>query len=83
MSAEVLRDDCTPVEAVEFIRRTPASSTQIRPATVNLADLLTVAPTDPTFDLESWQRQWSEVEALLQSLTHANDVAEGRGRTNC
>jgi hypothetical protein len=45
---------------------------------MNLADVLQAAPSDPTFDLESWQRQWSEVEAESKSLTRANDVAEGR-----
>jgi hypothetical protein len=78
MPAENRRDECTPEEAVERIRRTPANPGQIRLATVNLADVLRVAPTDPTLDAESWQRQWSEVEAELSSLTRANDIAEGR-----
>jgi hypothetical protein len=78
MPAEVLRDGCTPEEAVELIRTTPANPTQIRPATVNLADVLQAAPSDPAFDWESWQRQWSEVEAEWNSLTRANDIAEGR-----
>ncbi len=37
------------------------------------------APADPGFDLESWKRQWSVVEAELKALTRANDVAESRG----
>jgi hypothetical protein len=80
MPAETLKDDCTPEEAVDFIRTTPANPTQIRPATVNLADVLQAAPSDPTFNWENWQRQWSEVDAELKSLTRANDVAEGRWR---
>jgi hypothetical protein len=80
MPEEVTRDDCSLEEAVELIRKTPPNPTQIRSATANLADLLKAAPIDPAFDLESWQRQWSEVEAEMNSLTHANDVAEGRGR---
>jgi hypothetical protein len=78
MPAEVARDGCTPDEAVEHIRTTPANPSQIRSPTVNLAELLQAAPSDPGFDLESWQRQWSEVEAELKSLTHVNDDAEGR-----
>jgi hypothetical protein len=78
MPAEALGDEYTLEEAVELIRSTPPNHTQIRPATINLADVLQAAPSDPTFDLESWQRQWSEVEAELKSLTRANDVAEGR-----
>jgi hypothetical protein len=80
MPAEVVKDDCTPEEAVEVIRTTPANPSHIRPATVNLADVLQAAPSDPEFDLERWQRQWSEVEAEVNSLTRANDVAEGRSR---
>ena len=78
MPVEILKDDCTPEEAVELIRTTPANPTQIRPATVSLADLLQAAPSDPTFHLESWQCQWSEAEAEFKSLARANDVAEGR-----
>ena len=63
MPAEILKDDGTPEEAVKLIRTTPANPAQIRPATANLADVLQAAPSDPTFDLESWQRQWSEVQA--------------------
>jgi hypothetical protein len=80
MPVEILKDDCTPEEAVKLIRMTPPNPTQISPATVNLADALQAAPSDPTFDLESWQCQWSEVEAELKSLARANDVAEGRLR---
>lgn len=82
MSAEDSRDDYTPEEAVELIRITPASTTQIRSATVNLADVLQAAPADPAFDLENWQRLWSEVEAELHSLTRANlRDSESRRRT--
>jgi hypothetical protein len=78
MPAQALEDECTPEEAVELIRTTPANRTQIRPATMNLADVLQAAPCDPAFDLESWHRRWSEMEAELTSLTRANDVAQGR-----
>jgi hypothetical protein len=78
MPVEILKDDCTLEEAVALIRATPVNYTQIRPATGNLADMLRAAPADPTFDLESWHCQWSEVEAELKSLARANGVAEGR-----
>jgi hypothetical protein len=80
MPEEVPSDACTPEELVDFIRKTPPNPTQLRPATENLADLLKAAPSDPAFDLENWQRQWSEVEAEVNSLTRTNDVVEGRGR---
>jgi len=78
MPVQILKDDCTPEEAVKVIRMTPTNPAQIRPATVNLADALQAAASDPTFDLESWKCQWSEAEAELKSLARADDIAEGR-----
>jgi hypothetical protein len=68
-------------EVVARIQATPPNPTQVRPATANLADLLQPAPDDPCFDLERWKGQWSVVEAEMDALTRANDVAEGRGRS--
>ena len=70
----------TPREAVARIQATPPNPAQVRPGTANLADLLNGAPGDPCFDLESWKRQWSVVQAEMKAITRANDVAEGRGR---
>ena len=78
MPMEILKDDCTPEEAVRVIRMTPTSPAQIRPATGDLAEALLAAPSDPTFDLDSWQCQWSKVEAEIKSLARANEIAEGR-----
>lgn len=78
MPMKTPKDDCMPEEAVKRIRMTPANPAQIRPATANLADALQAVPSDPTFDLESWQCQWSEAEAEIKSLARANDIAEGR-----
>ncbi len=57
----------------------PMNPARIRPASASLADVLRAAPSDSSFDLENWTRQWSGVEAELKALTHTNDVAEGRG----
>jgi hypothetical protein len=78
MPTPTLKDDCTPEEAVALIRNMPANPAQIRAATESLVQALQSAPDDPSFDLESWQRQWSAVEAELKSVTRANEVAEGR-----
>jgi hypothetical protein len=66
-------------ELVTAIQTTPPNPTLIKPATANLAELLSAAPDDPSFDLQSWQRQWSALEAEMKSLTRVNDVAEGGG----
>ncbi len=72
-------ESVTPREAVTKIQATAPNPSQIRPATANLADVLRAAPGDPSFDLETWKRQWSVVETELQVLTRGNDAAEGRG----
>ncbi len=72
----------TPREAVARVQATPPNPAQVRPAAGDLADLLHAAPGDPCFDLESWKRQWSNVEAEMKAITRANDSAEGRGRSD-
>jgi hypothetical protein len=72
-------ESVTPREAAIRIQATVPNPAQVRPATANLADVLHAAPGDPCFDLESWNRQWSVVEAELKAITRANDVAERRG----
>jgi hypothetical protein len=61
MPVPELKDDCTPEEAVALIRSMPANPAQIRPATESLAEVLQSAQSDPSFELESWQHQWSAV----------------------
>lgn len=78
MPVEILEGDCTPEEAVKRIRMTPGNPDQIRPATSNLDDALQATPSDPMFDLKSWQCQWSEAEAGIKSLARANDISEVR-----
>jgi len=65
-------------ETVARSQATAPNSAQIRPATLNLVDLLRAAPGDPEFDLTNWKRQWSVVEAEQEAITQANDVAESR-----
>ncbi len=72
-------ESVTPREAVTRIQAIAPNPAQVRPATANLAEALRAAPGDPCFDLESWNRQWSVVEAELKAITRANDVAERRG----
>ena len=66
-------------ELVTAIQATSSNPALIRAATANLAELLHAAPDDSSFDLQSWQRQWSAVEAEMKAITRANDIAEGRG----
>lgn len=77
--ASVLTVDEELRELVTAIQATSPNPSLVRPATANLAELLQAAPDDSSFDLQSWQRQWSAVEAEMKAMTRTNDVAEGRG----
>jgi hypothetical protein len=66
-------------EIVLKIQATEPNASLIRTATANLAELLNSAPQEPSFDLQSWRRQWSELEAEMRAVSHTNDIAEGRG----
>jgi plasmid stability protein len=72
----------TPPEVVARVQATPPNSAHVRPATADLANLLIAVPGDPCFDLESWNRQWSEIEEEMKAITLANDIAEGRERSD-
>jgi len=54
------------------------ASSNFRPATKSLADILRSAPADPSFDLEKWNREWSAVESEMEAITRANTRAESR-----
>ena len=62
-----------PREVVSRIQATAPNPSQVRAATANLADVQRAAPNDPCFDLESWNSQWSVVDAEMKALTRAND----------
>jgi hypothetical protein len=72
-------ETATPQEAVAKIQAAAPNHAHVTPATASLADLLRASPGDPCFDLETWKKQWSVVEAELKAITRANDVAENRG----
>jgi len=65
-------------EVVAKIKATPSNPSSFLPATQSLADLLANSPDDPSFDEEAWNREWAEVEAEIETITRANDRAEGR-----
>jgi hypothetical protein len=71
-------ESVTVQEVVAKVRAMAPNPGQIRPATANLADLLSSADEEPDLDLEAWNRQWSAVEAEMKGITRANDIAEGR-----
>lgn len=69
----------SPKAVVAKIKATPPDKHSLRPASGSLAEALRYAPTDPHFDLATWNEEWAAIEAEMQALTHANTIAEGRG----
>lgn len=82
LAAQILEDALqdvvykTPEEVIERIKRLPRDPSNIRPATVSLADLLANAPEDPDFDLAEWQRQWELVEQEMKAVERADREAD-------
>lgn len=66
-------------EVVTRIKASPPNPANIHPATASLAELLLNAPEDPDFDLETWKREWANVEAEMKAIERANDITEGGG----
>jgi plasmid stability protein len=69
----------TPEEVVAKIKATPPTPKNIRPATGSLLEALRNAPDYPDFDLETWEKEWADVEREMKAVTRANALAEGRG----
>jgi hypothetical protein len=63
-------------EVVARIKNTPPNPASIRLATGSLADHLRNAPDDPDFDLETWTREWEQIEAEMKATTILNRIAE-------
>ena len=68
----------SPEDIVKKIKRLPPNPHALRPAQGSLADALHNAPTDPNFDLDEWNKEWRMIETEMRTLTHANELAEGR-----
>lgn len=73
------QDILTPEDVVAKIKATPRTLKNIRPATDSLLEALRHAPDYPDFELEAWEKQWSDIEWEMKAITRANDIAEGRG----
>jgi hypothetical protein len=71
-------DDLALEALVARIKATPPNPASIRPATGSLVEALKNAPDDPEFDLETWNKVWVAVEAEMNAINRADDIAEGR-----
>ncbi|MEZ4870547.1 MAG: hypothetical protein R3C14_54965 [Caldilineaceae bacterium] len=78
--AQTFADDDVPTvaEVVARIKATPPNPAMITPPQGDLAAALRNGPTDPTFDLKSWEQEWAMAEAELKRINFLNDIAEGR-----
>ncbi|MFP3896615.1 MAG: hypothetical protein ACLFV5_07260 [Anaerolineales bacterium] len=56
-------------EIIAVIQAAPPDSDNVREARGSLAEA-------PDFDLENWKREWAAVEAEMEAITRADDIAE-------
>ena len=40
----------------------------------DLAEALRNGPTDPNFDLKTWEQEWAQAEAELKRINRLNDM---------
>lgn len=66
-------------QVVAAIKSTPPDSSIFHPAQLPLAEALAQAPEEPPIDEAAWNQEWARVEADINTLARANDLAEGRG----
>ncbi len=78
--AGALENDLIPTvaEVVALIKATPPNPAMITPPQGSLADALRHGPTDPDFDLDTWERDWAIAEEELKRINLLDDIAEGR-----
>ncbi len=86
VALDMLQDALAPPSAypsvddvVAHIKATPPNPSNIRPARGSLAEVLHQAPSEADFDLNQWNTEWAAVEAEMRTMTHTDDLAEGRG----
>ena len=65
-------------QVVARIQQLGANSTHITPASGLLGQHLSelMQESNPTFDLEQWQREWEQVEAAMEAEETAHEQAE-------
>jgi hypothetical protein len=78
--AQTFEDDGVPTvaEVVARIMATPPNPAMITPPQGDLAEALRNGPTDPEFDLKTWEQEWAAAEAELKRINLLSDIEEGR-----
>lgn len=66
--AQTFADDGTPTmaEVVARIMATPPNPAMITAPQGDLAEALRNGPTDPNFDLKTWEQEWADAEAEVK-----------------
>lgn len=70
-------DGPTVAEVVARIKATPPNPAMITAPQGDLAEALRNGPTDPEFDLKSWQQEWAAAEDEMKRINLLNDIEEG------
>ena len=67
-------DGPTIAEVVARIKATPPNPAMITAPQGDLAEALRNGPTDPNFDLKTWEQEWAQAEAELKRINRLNDM---------
>lgn len=81
LTVEEVDDQPSLEEVVASIRAMPPNPNAVHPAQESLLDYLQSLPddvVDPSFDAESWDKAWANVEAMLKATDQAKEIIEGR-----
>jgi hypothetical protein len=70
VTRRTFEDDGVPTvaEVVERIQATPPNPAMITLPQGDLAEALRNGPTDPDFDLKTWEQEWAAAEAEMKCI---------------
>ena len=79
MTRRTFEDDGVPTvaEVVARIQATPPNPAMITLSQGDLAEALRNGPTDPDFDLKTWEQEWAAAESEMKCINLLNDIDEG------
>lgn len=68
----------TPEAVMAEVRALPPNPNAVIPAQGSLLEALQSGTETPGFDFDTWNQQWTQVEAEMKAITYQNDRQEGR-----
>jgi hypothetical protein len=66
----------TVAEVIARSKSTPPNPAMIIPPQGDLAAALRNGPTDPDFNLKTWEQEWADAEAEVKRINRLNDMVK-------